>query len=142
MSFRSKTFIAISNKKIIYSDVLPFWKCLKHCFDRNHNLKWLRDNSSVLLGQTPREKLQVQEIENRWRAELYYSWTPTFQKNGTCFDESSLKIMKSAFSFILKALFDLKVLKLKFLSWLFDHVKKSTARKKYMVNFQIYDVTT
>ena len=141
MAFRSKTFIAISNKKIIYSDVLPFWKCLKHFFDRNHNLKWLRDDY-MLLGQTPREKLQVQEIENRWCAELYHSWTLTFQKNGICFDESSLKIMKSAFSFILKTLFDLKVLKFKFLSWLFDHVKKSTVRKKYMVNFQIYDVTT
>ena len=141
MAFRSKTFIAISNKKIIYSDVLPFWKCLKHFFDRNHNLKWLRDDY-MLLGQTPREKLQVQEIENRWCAELYHSWTLTFQKNSICFDESSLKIMKSAFSFILKTLFDLKVLKFKFLSWLFDHVKKSTVRKKYMVNFQIYDVTT
>ena len=39
-----------------------------------------------------------------------------------CLIESSLKMMKNAFYFILKALFVLKIFK--FLSRLFDHVEK------------------
>ena len=41
-----------------------------------------------------------------------------------CFIENSLKMMKNAFYFILKALFVLKIFK--FLSWLFGHVEKKT----------------
>ena len=40
-----------------------------------------------------------------------------------CFIESSLKMMKVAFYFILKALFVLKIFK--FLSWLFGHAEKT-----------------
>ena len=40
-----------------------------------------------------------------------------------CFNDSSLQMMKNAFCFILKGLFDLKILKL--LSWLFAHVGKT-----------------
>ena len=45
-----------------------------------------------------------------------------------CFNESPLKIMKSAFYFILKALLILKMFK--FLCWLFGHVKKSGLIRK------------
>ena len=40
-----------------------------------------------------------------------------------CFNDSSLQMMKNAFCFILKGLFDLKILKL--FSWLFAHVGKT-----------------
>ena len=53
--------------------------------------------------------------------------------------ESPFKMMKSAFYFMLKALFVLKIFK--FLSWLFDHVAK-LLDKKDKVNFKFYDVTT
>ena len=47
--------------------------------------------------------------------------------------------MKNAFSFILKALFILKIFK--FLSWLFGHDEKRLD-KKDKINFKIYDITT
>ena len=47
-------------------------------------------------------------------------------------------MMKSAFSFLLKALFDLKIFT--FLFQLFDYVEKQLD-KKAMVNFKIYGVT-
>ena len=56
-----------------------------------------------------------------------------------CFNASSLKMMKNAFYFILKALFIVKMFK--FLSSLFNHAKKQLDWK-YNVNFKIYDVTT
>ena len=40
-----------------------------------------------------------------------------------CFNDGTSKMMKNAFYFILKALFILKIFK--FLSWLFEHVKKT-----------------
>ena len=47
----------------------------------------------------------------------------SFKQNSfICFDESLLKMMKSAFYFILKALSVLKIFN--FLSWLFGHAKK------------------
>ena len=47
------------------------------------------------------------------------------KKNGViCLIESPLKMMKNAFYFILKALFALKLFK--FLTRLFDHVRKAT----------------
>ena len=52
--------------------------------------------------------------------------------------ESSLKMMKNAFYFTLKALFVLKIFK--FLSWFFGHVTKRLD-KKDKVNFKFYDVT-
>ena len=51
--------------------------------------------------------------------------------------ESSLKMMKNAFYFTLKALFALKIFK--FLFWLFGHAENSLIKKK--VNFKIYNVT-
>ena len=48
-------------------------------------------------------------------------------------------MMKKAFYFTLKALFDLKIFK--FLSWLFSFVGKRLDYKD-KVNFEIYDVTT
>ena len=53
--------------------------------------------------------------------------------------ESSLKIMKNTFYFILKALFVLKVFK--FVFRLFGHVEKRLD-KKARVNLKIYYVTT
>ena len=50
-----------------------------------------------------------------------------------CFDDSSSKMMKNAFYFILKDLFVLKIFKIS--SWLFGH---DLIRK---VNFEIYDIT-
>ena len=50
--------------------------------------------------------------------------------------ESSLKMMKNAFYFTLKALFILKIFK--FSSWLFGHVAKPLD-KKGQVNFKFYD---
>ena len=50
-----------------------------------------------------------------------------------------LKMIKHAFHFILKALFILKIFK--FLSWLFDHVEKTTWLE-WKVNFKIHDITT
>ena len=47
-------------------------------------------------------------------------------------------MMKSAFSFLLKALFDLEIFT--FLFQLFDYVEKQL-NKTAMVNFKIYDVT-
>ena len=41
-----------------------------------------------------------------------------------CFNDSPPKMMKNVFYFILKALFVIKIFK--FLSWLFDHVEKTT----------------
>ena len=62
-----------------------------------------------------------------------YSWILTSQKNSfISFNERTLKVMKNAFYFILiKDLFVLKILK--FLSWLFGHVEKSTRLKRYKV---------
>ena len=54
------------------------------------------------------------------------------------FSESSLKMVKDAFYFMLNALFFLKIFT--FLSWLFDYVEKRLD-KKGMVNFKISDVT-
>ena len=51
--------------------------------------------------------------------------------------ESSLKMMKNAFYFVLKALFVLKILK--FFPVLFDHVGKRID-KKSKANIKIYDV--
>ena len=48
---------------------------------------------------------------------------PSKKSCAICFVESPLKMMKSAFCFILKALFVLKIFK--FLSWLFVHVEKA-----------------
>ena len=45
-----------------------------------------------------------------------------------CFNDSSSKIMKNTFYFILKALFVLKIFK--FLSWLFGHVEKTAWLEK------------
>ena len=45
-----------------------------------------------------------------------------------CFNDSPSKMMKSAFYFILKALFVLKIFK--FLSWLFGHVEKTAWLKR------------
>ena len=55
-----------------------------------------------------------------------------------CFNESPLKIMKSAFSPL--KLFSFSRY-LNFLSWLFGHVEKQLD-EKYKVNFKIYDITT
>ena len=55
-----------------------------------------------------------------------------------CFNDSSSKMIKNAFYFILKALFFLKIFK--FLSWIFGHVEKR-AWLEDKVNFKIYDVT-
>ena len=46
-----------------------------------------------------------------------------------CFNESSLKLMKNAFYFILKALFVLKIFR--FFSWLFGHVEKTAWLERY-----------
>ena len=46
-----------------------------------------------------------------------------FRKKCICFNDSSLKMMKNAFYFILKALSVLKIFK--FLSWLFGHLEKT-----------------
>ena len=54
------------------------------------------------------------------------------------FNESSIKTLKNAFYFMLKALFILEIFK--FLSWLFGYVEKRLD-KKVKVNFKIYDVT-
>ena len=54
-------------------------------------------------------------------------------------EESSLKIMKNAFYFTLKAVFVLKLFKL--LSWLFGHVWKWLDHRD-KVNFETYDITT
>ena len=45
-----------------------------------------------------------------------------------CVTESSLKMMKNAFYFILKALFVLKLFR--FLSWLFGHIEKNDLIRK------------
>ena len=45
-----------------------------------------------------------------------------------CFSKSPLKMMKTAFYFILNALFVLKIFK--FLTWLFSHVEKNGLIKK------------
>ena len=45
-----------------------------------------------------------------------------YKKCAIWFIETTLKMMKNAFYFILEALFVLKIFK--FLSWLFGHVKK------------------
>ena len=57
----------------------------------------------------------------------------------TFFSESSLKMIKNVFYFILKALFVLKIFK--FLSWFFGRVEKRLDLKDE-VNFKIYAVTT
>ena len=54
-------------------------------------------------------------------------------------NRSSLKIIKNAFYFTLKALFVLNIFQ--FLSRLFDHVEKQLD-KKNKVEFKISDVTT
>ena len=54
-------------------------------------------------------------------------------------NRSSLKIIKNAFYFTLKALFVLNIFQ--FLSRLFDHVEKQLD-KKNKVEFKIFDVTT
>ena len=54
------------------------------------------------------------------------------------FKESSIKILKNAFYFMLKALFLLEIFN--FLSLLFVYVEKRLD-KKGKVNFKIYDVT-
>ena len=48
--------------------------------------------------------------------------SPPKKNFGTCFIESSLKIMKNAFCFILKAFFIPKIFK--FSSWIFGRVEK------------------
>ena len=89
---------------------------------------------------------------NEWKQLLLYlylyilegkkllSLTLTFQKKVffICFNDSSSKMMKNAFYFILKALFLLTIFK--FLSWLFERAEK-TAWLRDKVNFEIYDVT-
>ena len=52
--------------------------------------------------------------------------------------ESLLQMMKNVFSFLLKALFVLKMFT--FLSWLFDYAEKRLD-KKIKVNLKIYEVT-
>ena len=54
--------------------------------------------------------------------------SPITKKCFIGFNEISLKMIKNAFYFILKALFVLKVFK--FLSWLFGHIEKITWLKK------------
>ena len=54
--------------------------------------------------------------------------SPSQKKCVICFVKSSLKMMKNAFYFILRALFVLK--KFKFLSWLFGHVEKTTCLER------------
>ena len=49
--------------------------------------------------------------------------SPSKKQFFTCFDQFSLKLMKNAFYFILKAFFLLKISK--FLSWIFGHVEKT-----------------
>ena len=49
-----------------------------------------------------------------------------------CFNKSLLKIIKNAFYFILKAPFVLKIFK--FLSRLFDHIKKGLIRKIRLIS--------
>ena len=56
-----------------------------------------------------------------------------------CQSENSLKMMKNAFYFVLKAFFVLKIFKL--LSWLFGYVGK-TAWLEDKINFKIHEVTT
>ena len=51
--------------------------------------------------------------------------------------ESSLKVIKNTFYFMLKALFFLEIST--FLSWLFGYFEK-WLDKKAMVNFEIYDI--
>ena len=57
-----------------------------------------------------------------------------------CFNESSLKMIKNASYFILKALFIFEILK--FLSQLFCSCGKTASFKKAKVNFKFYSVTT
>ena len=57
------------------------------------------------------------------------------KKSFICFNETSLKRMKNAFYFILKAPFVLEIFK--FLSSLFAYAKNGLSK----VNFIIYDVT-
>ena len=56
------------------------------------------------------------------QVELKVGLSPSKQVFFIHFNESSLKMMKNAFYFILKALFVIKIFK--FLSWLFCHAKK------------------
>ena len=71
----------------------------------------------------------------------FYEFKVEFLPSGTAafifFNESSLKIMKDPFYFMLKALSVLEIFK--FLSWLFNYLEKWLV-KKAEVNFTTHDV--
>ena len=54
------------------------------------------------------------------------------------FNESSFKVMKNAFYFMVKAVLVLEILT--FFPWLFGYVEKRLD-KRAMIDFKIYDVT-
>ena len=62
--------------------------------------------------------------------------SPSKKQFFTFFNEFSLKLMKNAFYFILKAFFVLKIFK--FLPWIFGHVEKTAWLENGKVNFKIY----
>ena len=64
--------------------------------------------------------------------------SPSKKVNFTCFNGSTLKVMKSAFYFMLKAIFVLDIFT--FLSSLFGYVEKRLDQKA-KVNFRIHDAT-
>ena len=79
--------------------------------------------------------MRIDQYSNVFKVEL----SPSKKNCVVCFIESSLKIMKNAFYFILEVLFVLKIFK--FLSRLFGHVGKMLDYKD-KVNFKIHDVKT
>ena len=94
-----------------------YWKC---CFKEKLNL---RDKIIV-------HRLQIREISESFEVwKRYYGlmirfkvWLSLSQKIFFFFNESHLKIINNISHFVLKDLFVIKILK--FLFWLFGHVKK------------------
>ena len=66
--------------------------------------------------------LKIEFAARYWKI-LKVGLSPSKKTCVICFIERSLKMMKNAFYFILKALFVHKIFK--FLSWLFGHVEKT-----------------
>ena len=112
-------FFASARLHIVYKIFLP--KCIVHY------LYHLKSNNIISHRKTPNTEKH------------FYPWLISFNLKSDshvpkkfcfiCFNESSLKLIKNAFYFILTALFVLKIFK--FLSRLFGHVGKTAWLERY-----------
>ena len=89
-----------------------FWRCKNRLQQNQHTVtEWINVSNNII------------EMPNLSIANFKVGLSPSKNILFYFFNESSLKMMKNAFYFILKALFVLKIFK--FLSWHLGHVEKT-----------------